>query len=84
MSKSQSVFFKNKMIIYLYTSHFFHVLSILSDLKSYKCTKLNFTLPFWAVEAKAQYKRAMKQNECVEFLDIFWNCDQIKHWPKFW
>jgi hypothetical protein len=83
MSKSQSVFFKNKMIIYLYTSHFFHFLSILSDLKIYKCIKLNFTLPFWALEAKAQSKRAMKKMNVLNLKISFGIVSKLNIDPNF-
>jgi hypothetical protein len=70
------------MIIYLYTSHFFH-LSILSDLKIYKGTKLNFTLPFWALEAKAQYKRAMQKMNVLKFKISFGIVTKLNIDPNF-
>lgn len=76
-------FFKTKWS-FIFTTHiFFHFLSILSDLKIYKCTKLNFSLPFWASEAKAQYKRAMKKMNVLNFKISFGIVNKINIDPNF-
>jgi hypothetical protein len=64
MSKLDNVFLP-KMTHYFRMSYFIHILSNLSDLKSYGCTKLSFKLLFKASNEKNQWRRITKSTNVL-------------------